>query len=243
MRLSRNHNAMPIKTATMNNLTNRYKNVRSRVNSACLKASRTPESVTLLAVSKRHSAEKIRQLYDLGQKCFGENQVQEALHKRQYLQDLDIQWHFIGTIQSNKTRDISEHFDWVQSVDRLKILQRLAEQRPRQLQPLNICLQVNIDSEPQKSGVLPEDLPELAARAVELKALTLRGLMAIPRQSQNLDTLRGSFSRLYQQYQSLNEQGFALDTLSMGMSADLEIAVDQGSTMVRIGTDLFGPRD
>lgn len=217
-------------------------NVRRRLREACENAGRDPAAVRILAVAKRHPAERIREAWAAGLRDIGENQVQEALEKQQTLTDLDICWHFIGTIQSNKTRELAMHFDWVQSVDRHKILKRLSAQREPQRDALNICLQVNIDREPQKSGVLPEDLPALAEAAAAAPRLAFRGLMAIPRASHDEAEQRDGFRRLRLLYEELQSRGHALDTLSMGMSADLEAAVAEGSTLVRIGTDLFGPR-
>lgn len=196
----------------------------------------------MLAVGKKHPARMIRELYGQGQRAFGENLLQEALEKQRQLADLKIEWHYIGHIQSNKTRPLAEHFDWVQSVDREKVLNRLSAQRPESHPPLNICLQVNIDREQQKSGVLPEGLPGLARRALDLPGIALRGLMAIPRPSSDPVVCRESFRRVRALYEDLCELGCNLDTLSMGMSADLEHAIAEGSTMIRVGTDLFGPR-
>jgi len=203
---------------------------------------RAPGSVRLLAVSKSHPAQAVRALYDAGQRRFGENRLQEALDKQSQLRDLDIEWHFIGGIQSNKTRDIASHFDWVQSVDRPRILERLATQRPPELPPLNVCLQVNIDEEDQKSGVMPDELDTLARLAAGLPRITLRGLMCIPRQTDDRRAARDSLSRMRRLYAGLMAAGFPLDTLSMGMSADFRLAIVEGSTMVRVGTQLFGPR-
>jgi len=216
--------------------------LRQRLREACDAVGRDPTEVRILAVGKKHPAEKLRELYALGQRAFGENMLQEALEKQRELADLAIEWHFIGHIQSNKTRPIAELFAWVQSVDRAKILDRLSTQRPENLPPLNLCLQVNIDREPQKSGVLPEELPALARLAQGAPRIALRGLMAIPRPSDDPGTCRDSFRRVKALYDDLCELGFALDTLSMGMSGDLEHAVAEGSTMIRVGTDLFGPR-
>ncbi|NND44960.1 MAG: YggS family pyridoxal phosphate-dependent enzyme [Xanthomonadales bacterium] len=217
-------------------------NVRLRLQKACAQAGRDPDGVRILAVAKKHPPDKIREAFAAGLADIGENLVQEALEKQRQLADLAIRWHFIGTIQSNKTSELAAHFGWVQSVDRLKILKRLSAQRSSEQPPLNICLQVNIDREPQKSGVLPEALTELAAHAAEAPRLVLRGLMAIPQAGQDEAGARDSFRRVRQLYDALRAQGHDLDTLSMGMSADLEAAVAEGSTLVRIGTDLFGPR-
>lgn len=217
-------------------------NVRQRLATACNLAQRDAAGITLVAVSKKHPAQSIRQLYALGQADFGENLLQEAIKKQEELADLDICWHFIGTVQSNKTREIAARFAWVHSVDREKILRRLSEYRPAGQPALNICLQVNIDREPQKSGLAPEAVLAMAELAMQLPMINLRGLMAIPRAGEDLKQTRESFRRVRQLFEYLCEHGLELDTLSMGMSADLEAAVAEGSTMIRIGTDLFGPR-
>ena len=227
----------------MNNLKENLDIVSSRLERACEASGRESNSVDLLAVSKRHSPDKIRNLHELGQRAFGENLLAEALGKQQELRDLDIEWHFIGSIQSNKTRDIAAGFDWVQSADRLKILKRLSDQRPAQLPPLNVCLQVNIDREHQKGGCQPEETMALAEEASRLAGIRLRGLMAIPQfHSDTGGAALESFARLKTLFEECRQHGFEFDTLSMGMSADLEQAVAAGSTMVRIGTDLFGQR-
>lgn len=217
--------------------------VLQRIVKACGRAGRDPESVRLLAVSKRHPAASVRQLALLGQKSFGENLLSEALDKQAQLEDLALEWHFIGAIQSNKTRDLAAHFDWVQSVDREKILQRLSSQRPASRPPLNICLQVNIDREPQKAGADPERIPGLAALAASLPGLRLRGLMSLPAVTDTGGAAQASLAATRELYQRLVEKGHDLDTLSMGMSADLEDAILEGSTLVRVGTDLLGPRN
>jgi pyridoxal phosphate enzyme (YggS family) len=209
---------------------------------ACADSGRTGERVTLLAVSKRQPVEAIAALNDLGQREFGENRLQEALAKQAALTDRDIGWHFIGPVQSNKTRDIAAHFDWVQSVDRPKIVQRLQEQRPDGLAPLNVCLQVNIDEEPQKAGATAAAIPGLAARVAACDRLRLRGLMCIPELSDDLGKTLESFRRVARLAEQLRAEGHELDTLSMGMSGDLELAIEAGSTLIRVGTDLFGPR-
>jgi pyridoxal phosphate enzyme (YggS family) len=226
----------------MNDLKEKLDKVRARMAAACDSSGRAPSQVQLLAVSKLQPAEKIRSLYAAGQADFGENYVQEALHKQQQLADLDIQWHFIGPLQSNKTREVAENFSWVQSVDREKLLRRLSAQRPKTLPPLNVCLQVNIDEEPQKAGAMAADVPGLARLANSLPGIRLRGLMAIPALLRDGHTDPGSLARVAKLYHALQAEGLPLDTLSMGMSADLEAAIQQGSTLVRIGTDLFGAR-
>jgi len=202
--------------------------------------------VSLLAVSKTRSPDELREAVAAGQRAFGENYLQEALDKIEALSDLTgIDWHFIGPIQSNKTRQIASAFSWVHSVDRLKIARRLSEQRETGLPPLNICLQVNINNEQSKAGCQPEDLPELAKETGQLPGLTLRGLMAIPDPEQTEPELRASFRKLAEALEELR-QGYPeagpLDTLSMGMSGDLEMAIAEGATWVRIGTAVFGER-
>jgi hypothetical protein len=227
----------------MKEASDRLKTVLHRIEQACASAGRQTGEVSLLAVSKWHPAARVRLFHSLGVRSFGENQLQEALGKQQELTDLDIEWHFIGTIQSNKTRAIAENFQWVQSVDRQKILRRLAAQRPIQSKPLNICLQVNIDLEPQKGGVAPGEVLRLAELARDLDNIRLRGLMAIPRLTSNVEEQRQSFRKVRSLFEMLKNEGYDIDTLSMGMSADLEPAIAEGSTMVRIGTDLFGARE
>ena len=227
----------------MNESIERLNLVRQRIAKACADVGRQPDEISLLAVSKRHPAEKIAILNKSGVSSFGENHLQEALQKQQKLAQLDLQWHFIGALQSNKTRAIAENFQWVQSVDRQKILRRLSEQRPDHLEPLNICLQVNIDCEAQKAGATPAEVLQLATLAHGLKNIRLRGLMAIPRLTTDLREQRQSFRKLKDLFDMLRKEGHDVDTLSMGMSSDLEIAIAEGSTMVRIGTDLFGIRE
>ncbi|MGV2832400.1 YggS family pyridoxal phosphate-dependent enzyme [Pseudomonas shirazensis] len=212
----------------------------ARIDSAALACGRDPASIKLLAVSKTKPAAAVREAYAAGVRDVGENYLQEALAKQDELTDLALTWHFIGPIQSNKTRAIAEHFAWVHSVDRLKIAQRLSEQRPTELAPLNICLQVNVSGEDSKSGCTPAELPALAAAVAALPGLCLRGLMAIPEPSDERAVQEAAFARLRELQASLN---LGLDTLSMGMSHDLEAAISQGATWVRIGTALFGARD
>jgi pyridoxal phosphate enzyme (YggS family) len=226
----------------MNDLKENLNNVRARVARACENADRDPSEVSILAVSKRHSVDKIRRLHALGQVSFGENYVQEALDKIEELEGSQIEWHFIGPLQSNKTKHVAASFHWAQSVDRQKILQRLSSQRPETSPPLNICIQVNIDREPQKAGALPEQAAELARLANQLPGVRLRGLMAIPMIGSAEHDPAESYRKMYGLYRKLLDAGLEMDTLSMGMSADLEAAVTHGSTMVRIGTDLLGPR-
>jgi pyridoxal phosphate enzyme (YggS family) len=214
--------------------------VSSRIHAATLAANRAENSVHLLAVSKTKPAQDLREAYAVGLRDFGENYLQEALGKQLELTDLPLIWHFIGPIQSNKTRAIAEHFDWVHSVDRLKIAQRLSEQRPADLPPLNICIQVNVSGEASKSGCTPADLPALANAICALPRLKLRGLMAIPEPTEDRTAQDAAFAAVQTLQASLN---LPLDTLSMGMSHDLESAIAQGATWVRIGTALFGARD
>jgi pyridoxal phosphate enzyme (YggS family) len=217
-------------------------NVRAQIRSACEQAGRDAASVTLLAVSKTRPADEIRAAHAAGLTRFGENYLQEALDKIEQLADLPLEWHFIGPIQSNKTRPIAEHFDWVHSVDRLKIARRLSEQRPAHRAALNICLQVNISREPSKSGCLPEDAPALARQLSALPGIRLRGLMAIPEASDDPATQHRAFADLRVLLEQISHDIPGLDTLSMGMSGDLEAAISEGATIVRIGTALFGPR-
>ncbi|KDE40134.1 MAG: YggS family pyridoxal phosphate-dependent enzyme [Nitrincola lacisaponensis] len=212
------------------------------INEFCAAAGRQPDTVTLLAVSKTRSADEVREAFQLGLRCFGENYLQEALEKMADLTDLDIEWHFIGPIQSNKTRLIAQTFSWVHSVDRLKIAQRLSEQRPEHLPPLNVCLQVNIDDEQSKSGCSMTEALALAQQIDALPNLKLRGLMAIPAPTDDTAQQRRSFAAIARLADELNQQGLHLDTLSMGMSSDLQAAIEEGSTLVRVGTALFGPR-
>ena len=214
--------------------------VEARIRDAALAVQRDVTSVHLLAVSKTKPAAALREAYAAGLRDFGENYLQEARAKQVELADLPLSWHFIGPIQSNKTRDIAEHFAWVHSVDRLKIAQRLSEQRPADLPPLNICIQVNVSGEASKSGCTPQDLPALAAAIDALPRLKLRGLMAIPEPTDDRSEQDAAFATVRTLLQSLN---MGLDTLSMGMSHDLESAIAQGATWVRIGTALFGARD
>ena len=227
----------------MNKPSERLELVRQRIVDACAAAGRSSSAVSLLAVSKRHPAETIELFNHLGIQAFGENQLQEALGKQQELQHLELQWHFIGVIQSNKTRSIAEHFQWVQSVDRERILRRLDSQRPPGLGPLNICLQVNIDNEPQKGGAPPDEILPLAAVAGSLRNIRLRGLMALPKNTDDSNLQRDSFRRVKHLFEQVKAAGYDLDTLSMGMSSDLEAAIFEGSTMVRVGTDIFGARE
>lgn len=217
--------------------------IRLAVEQATHNAARAPTSVTLLAVSKTFPAEAVREAYMAGQQAFGENYVQEALDKMAALHDLPLEWHFIGPIQSNKTRVIAENFAWVHGVDRLKIAERLSAQRPAHLPPLNICLQVNVSGEDSKSGVSPDEVAALARAVIQLPRLKLRGLMAIPAPAEDEPAQRAPFAQLRQLTQTITAQGIALDTLSMGMSHDYAAAIQEGATIIRIGTAIFGKRD
>ena len=218
--------------------------VRLRIARACANAGRPEQSVTLLAVGKTFPPHALRAAFDAGARCFGENYVAEALAKIGVLADLRerIEWHLIGPLQANKTRAVAEHFDWVHSVDRLKIAQRLSEQRPAHLPPLQVCLQVNISGEASKSGVEPAALATLARAVARMPRLKLRGLMSVPEPTGDEALSRRRFASLRKLLEELNRDGHALDTLSMGMTADLEAAVAEGATMVRIGTAIFGQR-
>lgn len=214
--------------------------VGARIREAAQASQRNLADIGLLAVSKTKPAKAIREAHAAGLRDFGENYLQEALEKQTQLTDLPLIWHFIGPIQSNKTRHIAEHFDWVHSVDRLKIAQRLSDQRPAHLPLLNICLQVNVSGEDSKSGCSPQELPELAKAIAALPNLQLRGLMTIPEPTEDVTAQHAAFARLRQLRDDL---ALDLDTLSMGMSHDLEAAIAEGATWVRIGTALFGARD
>lgn len=227
----------------MHKIADKLMQVTARLQQASQQAGRGRDAVRLLAVSKTRPADDIRAAYRCGQRDFGENYLQEALDKQAQLTDLQLSWHFIGPIQSNKTRPIAQAFDWVHSVDRLKIAQRLSDQRPDGLPPLNICLQVNIDDEATKSGVAPAELPALAKAVSQLPRLKLRGLMAIPTPTDDPAQQRQAFRRLAQLMTETNlSQTLQMDTLSMGMSGDLEAAIAEGATWVRVGTDIFGAR-
>ena len=222
--------------------------LHERIARACAQAGRGVEEVSLLAVSKTFGPDAVRQAQAAGQRAFGENYVQEGVEKILVLREsavasAPIEWHCIGPLQSNKTRLVAAHFDWVQSVDRVKIAERLSEQRPDDLPPLQVCLQVNVDGGLTKSGVAPNALPVLAAAVAALPRLQLRGLMCIPEPVDDFESQCALFQRAKDLFDRLNADGLALDTLSMGMSADLAAAVAEGSTMVRIGTAIFGKRD
>jgi pyridoxal phosphate enzyme (YggS family) len=216
--------------------------VRERISAAVRTAGRDSEDVLLLAVSKTWPAEAVREAAACGQVAFGENYVQEGVDKCVELQALKLEWHFIGPLQSNKTRVVATHFDWVHSIDRAKLAQRLSAQRDEALAPLNVCIQVNVSGEASKSGVAPDAVMTLAAEVAGLPGLRLRGLMCIPEPDGGEVVLRQRFAMLRSLRDTLNAAGYAIDTLSMGMSHDVEIAIDEGSTMVRVGTAIFGAR-
>ena len=216
--------------------------VQAQMAAACQTTGRTPGSVQLLAVSKTWSAEAVRTAHAAGQTDFGENYIQEAVDKITCLRDLPLVWHCIGPIQSNKTRLVAEHFDWVHSIDRLKIAQRLSEQRPEHLPPLQVCIQVNVDGGETKSGVSPQDLPALAQAVTTLPRLRLRGLMTIPEPAETDAQMRTVHRQSKDLFEQLRAQGLPLDTLSVGMSADMAAAIAEGSTLVRVGTAIFGQR-
>jgi PLP dependent protein len=219
--------------------------VRHRIGQACTLAQRPVQSVTLLAVSKTFDAAAVREAQAAGQLAFGENYVQEALDKIEALADLRpvLEWHLIGPLQSNKTREVAAHFDWVHTVDRFKVAERLSAQRPVELAPLQVCLQVNVSGEASKSGVAPADVAALARAVAALPRLTLRGLMSIPEPVEDFEAQRAPHRRLRELFDALRAGGLDLDTLSMGMSADIEAAVAEGATIVRVGSAIFGSRD
>jgi len=216
--------------------------VRERMAAACAAAGRPVAAVDLLAVSKTWPAAAVREAAAAGQRAFGESYVQEAVPKVAALRDLALEWHFIGPLQSNKTRPVAEAFAWVHSVERLKIAERLSQQRPPDLGPLNVCLQVNVSGEASKSGCAPGEVAALAPAVAQLPNLRLRGLMAIPEPGEDVATQRRRFAALRELRERLAADGLVLDTLSMGMSDDLEAAVLEGATMVRVGTAIFGER-
>jgi pyridoxal phosphate enzyme (YggS family) len=228
----------------MATITERLHEVRGRIAQACAAVKRPVESVTLLAVGKTFAAAALREAADAGQHAFGENYVQEALAKIELLRDLRprLEWHLIGPLQANKTREVAAAFDWVHSVDRLKIAERLSAQRPPELPPLQICLQVNVSGEATKSGLAPAAVPAVAQAVAKLPRLALRGLMAIPEPTATVEAQRRPHRALRELLEDLRARGLALDTLSMGMSADLEAAIAEGATIVRVGTAIFGAR-
>jgi pyridoxal phosphate enzyme (YggS family) len=226
----------------MTSITVNLQAVIGRILAACSAAGRDPREVSLLAVSKTWPAAAIGEAARCGQRAFGENYVQEALAKMAALTDLDLEWHFIGPLQSNKTRPVAEHFAWVHSVDRLKIAERLSAQRPHGLSPLNVCVEVNVSGEASKSGCAPAQVPGLCQAVAMLPNLKLRGLMAIPEPTRESAVARRRFAHLRELRDDLNAGGLGMDTLSMGMSHDLEDAIMEGATIVRVGTAIFGAR-
>jgi PLP dependent protein len=231
----------------MSAISQNLQGVRASIARAATNVGRDPQQVMLLAVSKTFGPQAVIEAAAAGQRAFGENYLQEALDKMVAVSaaqpDVRLEWHFIGPIQSNKTRQIATHFDWVHAIDREKIAQRLSEQRPPELPPLNVCLQVNVSGEASKSGVAPDEVLGLAQVVAALPRLRLRGLMAIPEPAEGFEAQRVPFRQMHQLFEQLRQQGIALDTLSMGMSADMAAAIAEGSTMVRVGTAIFGKRD
>ena len=226
----------------MNIISDNLRQLRTRMASSCAAAQRDTRDVALLAVSKTFDADAVREAAACGQRAFGENYIQEALEKIALLADLGLEWHCIGPVQSNKTRLVAQNFDWVQTIDRLKIAQRLSEQRPPSMAPLNCCLQVNIDGGSTKSGLAPEEVATLAREVMALPGLRLRGLMTLPEPADRVEDQLTVHRRARALFDTLRAQGLPLDTLSMGMSGDMEAAIAAGSTMVRVGTALFGRR-
>ncbi|MCC6608520.1 MAG: YggS family pyridoxal phosphate-dependent enzyme [Burkholderiales bacterium] len=226
----------------MNTIAANLQGVKSRIERSAGAAGRDPRDIVLVAVTKTFGPEAIRDAHAAGQRDFGESYAQEALEKMQALADLPIVWHFIGPVQSNKTRPIAESFDWVHAIDRLKIAERLSAQRPAGRPPLQVCIEVNVSGEASKAGVAPEAAPALAAMVVRLPNLRLRGLMTIPEPTPDTALQRRRFEQLRALRDALNRDGCGLDTLSMGMSDDFETAIAAGATMVRVGTAIFGPR-
>ena len=226
----------------MQNIEKNLIDINHQIESAALEFKREPGDILLLAVSKRKSAENIRNAYSCGQRDFGENYLQEALDKVDELSDLDIVWHFIGAVQSNKTRPLAQSFDWVHCIDRLKIAKRLSEQRPQSMPPLNLCIQVNVEQEASKAGIRLDEVDQLAEQIADLPSIRLRGLMAIPAPQDDFESQRKPFSQLRQALEKLNHNGLNCDTLSMGMTHDMPAAIAEGATLVRIGTAIFGER-
>jgi PLP dependent protein len=227
----------------MGMISDNLQRLRSQIDALCTDSGRDNNEVMLLAVSKTFGADAVREAYLAGQRAFGENYIAEGVEKIAQLADLPgLQWHMIGPIQSNKTRGVAENFAWVHSIDRYKIAQRLSEQRPSHLAPLQVCIQVNIDGGPNKSGIPPQELSALAQQVAQLPHLQLRGMMVIPEPAIDIEAQKLVFKRTYEVYSSLKSQHQSVDTLSMGMSSDMAAAVQCGSTMVRIGTAIFGQR-
>lgn len=228
----------------MSDLKSNYQTVLARLNQACQQNNRDKHDVKLLAVSKTKPASMVEQVYQLGQRSFGENYLQDALEKITALAHLqDIEWHFIGLLQSNKTKTVAQHFDWLETLDRERIAKRLNEQRPANKAPLNVLIQVNISNEAQKSGVTPEETLSFALALKQYNRLKLRGLMCVAEATHDQQTLTQQFNKMQQLYQQLQQQHTDIDTLSMGMSGDMSLAIASGSTEIRIGTDIFGARN
>jgi len=226
----------------MTMISDNLQGVRARITAACTAVGRPADAVNLLAVSKTFGPDAVAEAFAEGQRAFGENYIQEAVEKMAALRELPIEWHCIGPVQSNKTRLVAENFQWIHTVDRLKIAQRLSDQRPADMPPLQICLQVNVDGGANKSGAPPHDVADLALAVATLPRLRLRGLMCIPEPAPDFVATRALFMRAKALFDALNAQNMGLDTLSMGMSADMEAAIHAGSTMVRVGTAIFGGR-
>ena len=226
----------------MSTIASRLQVVQSRIQAACAASGRAPGAVRLIAVSKTFAAEAVREACEAGQQAFGENYLQEALSKIEALPGLGLEWHFIGPVQSNKARDVARNFSWVHSVDRLKLAERLSAARPENLAPLEICIQVNVSSEQSKNGCHPDELAQLARAVAALPGLKLRGLMTLPEATSDTNLQRRRFARLRDLKDELSASGLGLDTLSMGMTDDLEAAIAEGATMVRVGRAIFGPR-
>jgi pyridoxal phosphate enzyme (YggS family) len=226
----------------MSLIADNLQSVRERIARACAQARRDVNEVTLLAVAKTFGPEAVREAYGAGQVAFGENYIQEAVEKIGLLRDLPLEWHCIGPIQSNKTRLVAAHFDWAHTVDRLKVAQRLSEQRPEGMPPLQVCIQVNIDGGPNKSGVPPAQVEALAREVARLPRLKLRGLMTIPEPAEGFEAQKAVHIKTRALFDQLRDADVPIDTLSMGMTADLEAAIAAGSTMVRVGTAIFGGR-
>ena len=227
----------------MTTISDNLQAVQQRIGAAARDFGRNSDGIMLLAVSKTWPAEYVRMAAAAGQRAFGENYVQEGVDKVMALRALGLEWHFVGPLQSNKTRLIAESFDWVHSVDRMRIAERLSEQRPPQTKPLQVCLQINVSGETTKSGVGIDEVGDLADQIMKLPRLQLRGLMAIPAPSTDFAQQRAAFQVVRQAFERLNQRGLALDTLSMGMSDDLEAAIAEGATIIRIGTAIFGERN
>lgn len=226
----------------MSKIQHNLQTIGTEIAGDCQRFGRDVSSVALLAVSKRHSADAIREAYQCGQRAFGENYVQEMVEKAELLSELEIEWHFIGPLQSNKTKDVANTASWVHTVDRLKIARRLSEQRSDALGPLNACLQVNVNNEPSKSGATFDELDALLESVSVLPNIVVRGLMAIPQSTKDTELQKQNFRLLADAQKRLNESGHQLDTLSMGMSGDMDAAIAEGATIVRIGTAIFGER-